>query len=486
MTTKLLLVILLSGVVATAAPAAPTDTPPAPSCPAYNPPDELTLVAGTPQSAKLGTAFDTSLQVALASTDGCPLTTPLAGIAVTFAAPGSGPSGTFGASGTNAVLVGTDASGTARASMLTANDLPGGYLVTASSPVGSVTFSLVNTAAGVAASIVQVSPRTQSALVSSRYRDPLRVRVLDAGGNPVQGAGVTFSLGSSGGAAGAAGASFDTGGSQATAQTDGTGTATSPRVVANGGAGTFIATAAVAGVSDAVRFSLDNLAAGALRIRSVGAAVQSARVKSPYRRALAVKVLDPGGRPLGGVTVTFALGAGAGGTSAGAGATFAGGAVQATATTDAAGNARSPRLTANATAGSFTATASVPGAARVLAFPLRNRCGVPASIAAGAAASQATPVGTRFAVPLGVTVEDAEANRVEGAAVRFSAPAHGPTGVFVVHGRLRRAVTVRTNAAGVAVAPPFVAGRVAGGFAVTARVRHAGAAAFALVDQPRA
>lgn len=488
MTTRLLLVLVLTGVVATTANAAS----PSPSCPSYNPPDELTLSAGTPQSARLGTPFDTNLQVAVAATNGCPLTTPLAGIAVTFAAPSTGPSGTFGASGSNAVLVGTDASGTARASSFTANDLPGGYLVTASSSVGSVTFSLVNTAAGVSASIVPVSPRSQSALVSTRYHDPLRVRVLDADGNPVQGANVTFDLGGAGAGGGngdvaTAGGSFDGGGAQATAQTDGTGTATSPRIVAGAVAGTFTATAAVTGVPDATRFTLHNVAAGAVRIRSVGAAARTAVVNTGYRSALAVQVRDGAGRPLAGVTVTFALAAAGGGAgaAAGAGATFAGGAVQATATTNEHGVARAPRLTANATAGSFTATASVPGAAHALVFPLRNRAGVPSSITAGAGATQSALVDGRFAVPFAVTVDDANGNPVAGVPVRFSAPARGATGAFVAGRRRRRTVTVRTNAAGVAVAPRFVAGPVAGGYAVTASVRGGGATGFALVNQPR-
>lgn len=489
MTTRLLLVLVLTGVVATTANAASPS--PSPSCPSYNPPDELTLSAGTPQSARLGTPFDTNLQVAVAATNGCPLTTPLAGIAITFAAPSTGPSGTFGASGANAVLVGTDASGTARASSFTANDLPGGYLVTASSSVGSVTFSLVNTAAGVSASIVPVSPRSQSALVSTRYHDPLRVRVLDADGNQVQGANVTFDLGGAGaggnGDAATAGGSFDGGGAQATAQTDGTGTATSPRIVAGAVAGTFTATATVSGVPDATRFTLHNVAAGAVRIRSVGVAARTAVVNTVYRSALAVKIRDGAGRPLAGVTVTFALAAAGGGAGAagGAGATFAGDAVQATATTNARGVARAPRLTANATAGSFTATASVPGAAHALVFPLRNRAGAPSSIAAGAGATQSAVVDGRFAVPFAVTVDDANGNPVAGVPVRFSAPARGATGAFVAGRRYRRTVTVRTNAAGVAVAPQFVAGPVAGGYAVTASVRAGGATGFALVNRPR-
>ena len=50
----------------------------------------MTLVAGTPQTAILGSAFATGLQVALSNSDGCPVTSAAAGIPVTFSAPAGG------------------------------------------------------------------------------------------------------------------------------------------------------------------------------------------------------------------------------------------------------------------------------------------------------------------------------------------------------------------------------------------------------------
>jgi hypothetical protein len=137
------------------------------SCPSYNAPNTLVLAGGTPQSSRLGTAYASELAVTVANTNGCPLTTPLAGIAVTFSAPTSGPSGTFASSGSNAVLVGTNAQGAAMAPMFTANSLPGGYLVTATSDYGSVTFSLVNTASGISAAISAIGGARQSAGVGA-------------------------------------------------------------------------------------------------------------------------------------------------------------------------------------------------------------------------------------------------------------------------------------------------------------------------------
>jgi adhesin/invasin len=436
--------------------------------------------------------FDTDLQVALTNPNGCPITTLLAGIAVTFTAPASGPSGTFSASGANAVLVGTDASGTARASLLTANTLPGGYLVTASSPFGSVTFSLVNTASGVPATVVSLAPQSQSATVVTRYPAPLQVRVLDADGNPVQGANVTFGLGSAsptGGNSGgeAAGATFDGGSNQAAELTNNDGIAASPRFVAGTVAGRFTGTATVAGISEPVSFDLSNLPARPPHASPVGKWPQSAKVDSSYPRPLEVRVLGAAGQPSQGITVTFVLASNSQGSPAanGAGASFPGGPTQATTVTNAHGIASSPRFTANTAAGAFTATASVTGVSKPLAFGLRNQAAKPSSISAGVAANESTSVGALFPIPLAVTVVDKHDNPVSGVLVRFSAPAHGAGGTFVNRLRRTHTIAVKTNSRGIAVAPAFVANETEGGYVVKATAGHARAAAFALVNEKR-
>jgi hypothetical protein len=84
---------------------------------------------------------------------------------------------------------------------------------------------------------------------------------------------------------------------------------------------------------------------------------------------------------------------------------------------------------------------------------------------------------------LAVTVTDANNNPVAGASVTFTAPARGARGHFA-HGA--RAVRVTTSASGIAVAPVFTAGRLPGGYVVTASVAGAKrAAAFALVNERR-
>jgi hypothetical protein len=244
------------------------------------------------------------------------------------------------------------------------------------------------------------------------------------------------------------------------------------------GAGVLAGTAAPAAA---------DLTPAATTIVAVGRTARSAAVATRYRRPLEVRVLDASGKPVQGVGVTFSLGAGTGGsaTAAAAGATFNDGTTQATATTDAAGHATSPRFTAGTTAGSFVAIAAAEGGLARVSFTLRNVAGQPAALAPGVGSSQATAIGARFPVRLAVTVSDAHGNVVPGAIVTFSAPVEGPRGSFVIGARGLRARTVRvtTGATGVAVAPPFTATSATGGYVVRATVPHAAPAAFALVNE---
>jgi hypothetical protein len=360
------------------------DSSPNPACPATNVPNALTLAGGSPQTAVLDTAFAGNLQVTLANTNGCPLTTSLAGVPITFSAPSSGPSSTFAASGSNTLTVGSDASGMAAAAMFNANGIAGSYTIIASSPYGSVSFALTNSAAGVPASIRVVGRARQSTTVASRFKHPLEVRLLDASGEPLQGVSVTFALGASGGGTGGSGAG-----------------------------------------------------------------------------------------------------------SGGSGASFVDGSSQATVTTSAAGIATSPRFDAGTVAGRFAATAALVdtattrGSTRPVSFALRSLTGKPSTVAAGAAASGSTAPGARFPIRLAVTVSDADANPVPDVLVTFSAPGQGASGTFSRSRHSRsRIVRIRTNVAGIAVAPVFTANRKRGGYVVRAIVSHAGAAAFALVNLP--
>jgi hypothetical protein len=194
----------------------PQSSPGAASCPSQNPPNELTLAAGTPQTSMLGSAFATNLQVAFTNSNGCPLTTAVAGIPVAFSAPSTGASGSFSASGSNTVTVGSDASGMAAAPIFTANYAAGGYKVTATSAYGSISFSLTNVEASKSSACDTASDTSQSAgeaptglagipskltvgvgamqstPTGTRFPIHFAVTVTDADKNPVPGVMVTF------------------------------------------------------------------------------------------------------------------------------------------------------------------------------------------------------------------------------------------------------------------------------------------------------
>jgi protocatechuate 3,4-dioxygenase beta subunit len=458
-------VLLASSAEADAAPGA---------CPSVNRPNMVKIVAGSPQTAQLEKPFQANLQVTLANSNGCPLTGQLGGLWIDFSAPSSGASGTFATSGTNRVTIGTDASGVATAPTFTANDLAGSYSVQVDSDFGSVLLYLTNTASGVAASITAAGQTRQEASVNSRYAEPLQVDVVDADGRPVQGATVTFSLGT--GTTGASAAFLD-GGPQTTATTTANGRATSPPFVANSTPGRFTATASTTGAGTAATFTLVNHAAAGRMIATPKTA-RSATVETRYRQRLAVRVLDPNGQPSEGVSITFIVAT----APNGAGATFVSGESQATRVTDATGHATSPALVANKVAGRFTATAAVTGGNKAISYSLRNVAGTPDAISAGGASGQSTLVGSRFPIRLAVTVTDANDNAVPSVVVTFRAPTSGPSGRFPGGGR---SVRVKTNAKGIALAPAFTANRTPGGYVVIA---SAGGerAAFALVNRPQA
>jgi hypothetical protein len=418
-------------------------------------PNALRLVAGSPQTTKVGSAFATNLQVALANKSGCTLTGSLGGVSVTFTAPSDGASGTFASSGSNTATVGTDATGVASAPTFTANSNEGDYEVRAESRYGSVTFHLTNTATGVAASIAAAGPTEQAATVNRQYAQPLQVKVLDAHSNGVQGVSVSFSLGT--GPSGA-GASFLGGGAQTTAKTDASGLATSPAVVANGTPGSFTATASAEDLSGVVTFSLDNHAAN-YTIKATAQTAQTATINSRYGAPLQVQVLDEASQPIEGATVTFTLATG----PSGASATFVGSGAQATALTDASGNAHSPVLVANGTPGRFEATATVPGGIDPVRYSLRNLAGTLTT----RQAAQSAPVNTRYRQRLRARALGAGSRPLDGISVTFTITkaANGAAATFP-DGNSQ--ATATTNTAGWASSPVLAANSTAGSFTASA------------------
>ena len=159
--------------------------------------------AARPQTAQLDGPFASPLQVALANTNGCPVTTRSPARRSRSPRPASGASGSVRARAARArSTVGTDSTGSRvgrRCSPPTTRR--GSYTVTASSAYGTVSFSLTNTAAGHPGDDHAARPDEPAAPPSAAAtRSRSRCACSTPNGNPGRrGRHVTFSLGSGGG-----------------------------------------------------------------------------------------------------------------------------------------------------------------------------------------------------------------------------------------------------------------------------------------------
>jgi len=217
------------------------------------------------------------------------------------------------------------------------------------------------------ASLVASGGNAQTAVVSTAFGAPLAVTVLDALNSPVSDVSVMFTAPTSGASAGFSGGTR-------TASTNAAGVATSPSLSANTIAGSYTVKASVPSLGSTVSFGLTNLAGPPTSIFASGGNSQSTAVNSAFGAALVVTLSDANGNPASGVPVTFTAPA------SGATAVFSGGTN--TATTNAAGVATSPSLSANTMAGSYTVTASVQGVAAIASFNLTNTA-IPGSACSG-------------------------------------------------------------------------------------------------------
>jgi len=320
-------------------------------------PSSITASKGTPQSATVNKSFAIPLVAMVADGSG----KPLGGVAVTFSAPGTGATGSFGA-GTSATVT-TDSNGAATTSF-TANGTAGSYTVAASvpGPAAPALFLLTNLA-GPAANITATGGSGQGAAVNTTFGGALVTLVSDASGNPVTGAVVTFTVP-------ATGASGIFGGGVNTAMTNTSGVATSAPFTANGTPGTYSVTASVAGVAAQAAFSLTNVGP-ATSILAVSGGGQSQSINTAFINPLVVKVQDAAGNPVAGVTVAFVA------PSTGASGIFSGSNLVTTSvTTNASGIATAPKFTANSIAGNYMVTASVAGVGTPAVFSLINLSGI--------------------------------------------------------------------------------------------------------------
>ena len=311
------------------------------------------------QEATVNTQYAQPLQVEVTDANGAPVQGATVSFSVVTGPTGAGASFLGGAQA--AALTNSD--GIATSSPLLANGVPGKFTATASTDGLSAValFSLDNHAAAVTVSKVAASDPT--ATVDKRYREPLQARVLDATGQPVEGATVTFALTA---ADNGAGASFLGGGTQASALTGADGLAVSPALVANKTAGAFTATASTAG-SEPLAFTLTNLAARPYAVAAGAASGTSATVGARFDVPLAVTVTDEDGNPVVHATVVFAA------PKKGPSGRFPHKRRTVRVKTNAKGIAVAPAFRANSSAGGYAVTVAVKGASARTAFALVNR-----------------------------------------------------------------------------------------------------------------
>jgi hypothetical protein len=360
------------------------------------------VTAGTPQLAKVGTAFADSLEVEVVDTGGC----PLANEDVVFTAPGTGPSASFDG-GLTADTVTTNAQGVATAPTLTANDISGSFTATAGiqNTLYAVSFDLTNTTTGVASTVTAVSGNDQSAAVGAEFNSPLEVSVTDANGAAVPGTMVNFAVVTTSGA----GATFVGGGAAAAVQTGANGIATSPQLVAGSTVGAFTVTATVSGVSSPVTFTLTDVASAPTTLTVGTGSSQNTELGTTFAVPLAVTVTDTNGNDVVGASVTF------GAPRSGPSGVFAGSGATAVVLTDSSGVATAPDFSADQAAGGYIVTASVAGLSSEATFALVNTSRTTASVTG--------PAGTYWlATSTGQVLRSGAATNYGGVTKKPSAP----------------------------------------------------------------
>ena len=188
-------------------------------------------------------------------------------------------------------------------------------------------------------------------------------------------------------------------------------------------------------------FTAPPAAGPATQVWTYSGSGQAASTGTAFASPLRALVTDANGTPVSGATVTF--------TPPGSGASATVGA--GTAISNSSGIA-TLSATANATAGSYTITATVPGGTRSAAFSLTN-VGPPASITfvngGDTTDPQIAPTGTTFASPLVAIVKDAAGNVVPGVTVTYTVvPVGGASATLTSGASSGSTVTATTDAFG--------------------------------------
>ncbi len=312
----------------------------------------IAVAGGNNQSAAVGTAYTTPLSAVVKDT----YQNVVPSVPVTFTLPNSGASGTFPGSALTATAT-TNSSGVATSPTITANTTVGSFSATASSSgaTGNATFSLTNNIG--AANKLSFVQQPSNAAAGAAISPTVTVQVQDQFGNNVPVASIAITL------------SLNTGAlsGPVTRMTNSAGLATFGDLnVQKVGTYTLTATA-TGGLSSATSTSFTIHAGAPASITASGGGVQTAQILTVFAQHLSVTVLDRFMNPASGATVNY--------TAPGAGASST---LTAPASTDSNGQT-SVTATANATAGSYTVSATV-GTLTAAAFSLTNTPGAPGSV----------------------------------------------------------------------------------------------------------
>lgn len=395
-------------------------------------PATIAVEGGDNQSGLSSAALTTAPSVVVRDR----FTNPVPNVTVTFTVAAGGGTVTNASGNTNASGVAT--SGGWRLGAGTGTNRLTALAIASGITNNPITFTAIATAGAPASVVAQTPTANLSGTVGLLLTPVPSVRVLDAGGNPVQGTSVTFT---------ASTGSTVVGGSKLT---DANGVAAPDGWQLGAVAQNYTLTAA-AGSLTPVTFTASARAAAAASVAISAGNNQIGPVGRPVATEPAVRVTDGLGNPVAGAEVNFAVVSGNGA------------ATGRRALTGSDGIAAVGGWTLGDAVGSNTLRATVTGdniSGNPVLFTATGTAGTAATLAPAGGNAQSGQVATALATSPSVTVRDARGNPVAGVTVTFTP---GPLSGSVTGG------TATSNASGVAAVTTWTLGTVAGTQTLIAR-----------------
>jgi adhesin/invasin len=356
----------------------------------FTPPaTQLVLVSGGGQTDTVGSPLATPLAVEARAADGI----GVGGVAVRFRSVSGG-----GAVADSLVM--TDAAGRASTSATLGGGLgPQSFEASVSGLAGSPVTFIATALAGPPTQLLATAGDAQVTTVATPVSTPPAVVLKDAGGNPVAGASVTFTIASGGG-----------GITGSTQTTDASGAASVGSWTLGSLAGANTLTASAAGLTRT--FTATGVADSATQLVATAGDLQSALVGTAVATDPTVRAQDQFGNAVAGASITFAV-SGGGGRVAGAAQL-----------TNGAGIATVGSWTLGTTVGANALQASLSGVTPVT-FTATGTAGTATGILKLAGDAQTGTVNAALGTAPRVKLVDQFGNPVAGAGVTFAVIAGG-------------------------------------------------------------